>query len=91
MLQRVEELPPVVWLAGAAVLGVAFLCWHSFERAGDEDPQWLDPGQPPAQVGLPLVPGVHGCGSPMSCNDPLRGRAYADTLAAVHLSIGGEL
>lgn len=81
-----------MWLvAGVAVVGgIAFLTWHGYARDPDDE-QWLDPGQPPAQVALPLVPLAHGCGSPMSCNDAFRGRSYPDVMATLSAVVQGGM
>lgn len=78
---KIPEVP--VWIVGAiAVFGsLAFLTWHSYSR-DDDDETWLDPEQPPAMVAMPLIPGVHGVGSPMSCNTGFRSRCYPDVLAS---------
>lgn len=87
------EIRSVPGLVVALVIGlgcIGFLTWHSYARDPDDD-AWLDPGQPPAQVGLPLVPLAHGCGSPMSCNTGFRSRAYPDVLATAQAALRGEL
>lgn len=78
---KIPEVPVLVVLGVATFGGLWFLTWHRFAN-DDGDESWLDPGQPPAQVGLPLVPGVHGTSSPMSCNTGFRERCYPDVLAA---------
>jgi len=85
---KIPEVPILV-VAGVAVFGgLAFLTWHSFAN-DDADESWLDPGQPPAMVAMPLVPGVHGSASPMSCNEAFRGRCYPDVLASVVDAVKG--
>ncbi len=84
-----------MWIVGtAAVMGsLWFLTWHRY-ACDDADEAWLDPGQPPAQVTLPLVPAAHGVSSPMSCNSGFRSRCYPDVLATAKEVIsevmGGE-
>lgn len=79
-----------MWLvSGVIVVGcIGFLTWHSYAR-DPEDEAWLDPGQPPAQVALPLTP-AHGGGSPMSCNVGFRSRCYPDVLATTAAALRGE-
>ena len=87
---QVRQVPLTV-VAGLAVLGsVGFLAWHQFAR-DDNDEAWLDPGQPPAQMALPLVPLQHGCGSPMSCSQGFRSRGYPDTMATLSAVVAGEV
>ncbi len=82
---------PMWVVGGVAVLGcVGFLTWHSYARDPDDD-VWLDAGQPPAQVALPLVPLAHGAGSPMSCSTGFRSRCYPDVLATAQAALKGEL
>lgn len=85
---KITEVP--VWVVGLVVaLGaLGFLTWHSFATDPDDE-QWLDPGQPPAQVMLPLVPAQHGGGPPMSCNTGFRSRCYPDVLATAQMLLGG--
>lgn len=87
---KLPEVP--VWLLlGAAVFGgVWFLTWHSYAN-DDADEEWLDPGQPPAMVALPLTPGAHGTGTPMSCNTGFRSRCYPDVLATARAALGLEV
>lgn len=77
---KIPDVP--VWLVGAIAVfgGLWFLTWHGYSR-DDADESWLDPEQPPAMVAMPLIPGVHGSGSPMSCNQGFRSRCYPDVLA----------
>lgn len=77
-----------IWLvAGITVFGgIWFLSWHQFAN-DDADESWLDPGQPPQMVALPLAPGVHGTSSPMSCNVGFRSRCYPDLLATAKEAI----
>lgn len=86
---KIPEVP--VWAVGglAVMGGLWFLTWHSYAR-DDADDAWLDPGQPPAQVGLPLVPLAHGVASPMSCNTGFRSRCYPDLLATARQVLDGE-
>lgn len=85
---KIPEVP--VWVVGGLTLfgGLWFLTWHSYAR-DDEDEQWLDPGQPPAMVTLPLTPGAHGTASPMSCNAGFRSRCYPDILATAQEALRG--
>lgn len=46
--------PPYVWMALAAVVGMAVLIWHKFGQ-DETDTDWLDPGQPPMNVGVDFV------------------------------------
>lgn len=85
---KVPEIPMVVVGALAVFGGLWFLTWHAYAR-DDADEQWLDPGQPPAMATLPLVPGAHGTGNPMSCNQGFRSRCYPDLLAEARLMLGG--
>lgn len=87
---KITEAP--MWLIGGVVaLGaLGFLAWHSYAR-DDEDETWLDPGQPPAQVMLPLTPASHGSGSPMSCNTGFRSRCYPDVLATAEAVLKGAM
>ena len=72
---------PIQIVIGVALLAsLGFLVWHQY-ATDPEDDAWLDPGQPPAQVMLPLVPAAHGTASPMSCNTGFRSRCYPDLLA----------
>lgn len=87
---KIPEVPMWVF-GGVIVLGcLGFLTWHSYAR-DDDDERWLDPGQPAAQVALPLVGASHGCGSPMSCNTGFRSRCYPDVLAQASAMLSGEL
>lgn len=81
---------PPMWLLGGIVIlgGVTFLTWHSYSQDPDDE-AWLDPGQPPAAVAMPLAP-AHGTGSPMSCNQGFRSRCYPDVLATATALISGE-
>lgn len=88
-MDGINKVPALVVFGVAAFAGVWFLTWHRFAN-DDADTEWLDPGQPPAQVALPTVPGVHGSGSPMSCNDAFRGRCYPDVLASLSLAVQGD-
>lgn len=82
---------PMWLLGGLAVFGgIGFLTWHSFARDDDDD-AWLDPGQPPVQVALPLTPAAHGGGSPMSCTTGFRSRCYPDVLATASAVLKGEM
>lgn len=87
---RITAVP--MWLVGGvgvlACLG--FLTWHSYARDPDDE-VWLDPGQPPAQAALPLTPGAHGTGSPMSCNAGFRSRCYPDVLATASAMLKGAM
>lgn len=78
----------VAGVVGLACLG--FLTWHSYARDPDDE-AWLDPGQPPTMVALPLVPLAHGAGSPMSCNTGFRSRCYPDVLATAAAALKGAL
>lgn len=77
---KLPQLPMWIILGIALFGGVWFLSWHRWANDPDDE-AWLDPGQPPAQVMLPLVPAAHGTGSPMSCNTGFRSRCYPDVLA----------
>jgi hypothetical protein len=79
------------WLVGAVAVmaGLGYLTWHKFAN-DDSDEAWLDPGQPPAQVALPLV-SAHGSASPMSCNTGFRSRCYPDVLATAEAVLKGAL
>lgn len=82
---------PMQVVAGLALLGaVGFLTWHRY-ASDPEDDAWLDPCQPPAQVALPLAPGVHGSGSPMSCNVGFRSRCYPDVMASLAAAVSGSV
>lgn len=82
---------PIQIVAALGVLGaLGFLTWHRY-ACDPEDDAWLDPGQPPAQVALPLAPGVHGSGSPMSCNVGFRSRCYPDVMATLTAAVQGGL
>lgn len=85
----VRDVP--LWLVGgvAVLASLGFLTWHKFANDPDDD-AWLDPGQPPAQVALPLVP-AHGSASPMSCNTGFRSRCYPDVLATVEATVKGSI
>lgn len=85
---KITDTP--VWIVGFIVVmgALGFLTWHSYAR-DDDDEAWLDPGQPPAQVMLPLTPAAHGSGSPMSCGDAFRGRCYPDVLATAQAVLKG--
>jgi hypothetical protein len=87
-MPQIREVP--MWLLGGVVVlaGLGFLTWHGYARDPDDE-AWLDPGQPPAQVALGLVP-AHGAGSPMSCNTGFRSRCYPDVMAAASLMARGE-
>lgn len=87
---KITEMP--MWVLGfvAVMGGLGFLAWHSYAR-DDDDEAWLDPGQPPAQVALPLIPAGHGSGSPMSCNTGFRSRCYPDVLATAQAVLKGAL
>jgi hypothetical protein len=87
---KISEVP--MWVVGGVVVlgGLGFLAWHSYAR-DDDDEAWLDPGQPPAQVALPLVPLSHGNGSPMSCNGAFRSRCYPDVMATASAVLKGEV
>lgn len=86
----VRNMP--MWVIGgvAFMAALGYLTWHTYARDPDDD-QWLDPGQPPAMVALPLVPLAHGTGSPMSCNGGFRGRCYPDVLATAAAMVKGEI
>lgn len=86
---KITKVP--MWaVSGVIVLGcVGFLAWHSYAR-DPEDEAWLDPGQPPAQVALPLT-SAHGSGSPMACSTGFRSRCYPDTLATASAALRGEV
>lgn len=78
---------PIWIVAGVALFGgLWFLTWHRYAN-DDADESWLDPGQPPAQVALPLTPGAHGTASPMSCNTGFRSRCYPDVLATAQAAL----
>lgn len=85
---KIPEVPVAVVLALALFGGLWFLTWHKFAN-DDADEHWLDPGQPPQMVGLPLVPGAHGTSSPMSCNTGFRSRCYPDLLQVAGDAIRG--
>lgn len=87
---NIRDVP--MWVVGGVVVmgGLAFLAWHGYARDGDDE-QWLDPGQPPAQVTLPLVPLAHGSGSPMSCNQGFRSRCYPDVMATADAVMKGAM
>ena len=87
---KIAEVP--MWLLGGIVVfgGIGYLTWHSYARDPDDE-AWLDPGQPPAQVALPLTPASHGAGAPMSCNTGFRSRCYPDVLATASALLKGEL
>lgn len=84
---KIDSVPG--WLVGgvAVMAGLGFLTWHKFAN-DDSDEAWLDPGQPPAQVALPLV-SAHGGGSPMSCNGGFRSRCYPDVMASAEAVLKG--
>lgn len=86
---KITEVP--MWVLGfvAVMGGLGFLTWHGYAR-DDGDEAWLDPGQPPAQVALPLTP-AHGSGSPMSCTTAFRSRCYPDVLATAQAALKGAL
>lgn len=88
-MARVKNMPMLLLFGGALFGGLWFLTWHSYAR-DDDDLQWLDPGQPPAQVLLPLVPAQHGTYSPMSCNGAFRSRCYPDLLCTVRELLDGD-
>ena len=79
------------WLVGSAAVmaGLGYLTWHKYAN-DDSDEQWLDPGQPPSQVALPLV-SAHGSASPMSCNQGFRSRCYPDLLATAQAVLKGAM
>lgn len=89
-MSGIRDVP--MWLVAGlvAMAGLGFLTWHTYARNPDDE-QWLDPGQPPAQVALPLVPLAHGTGSPMSCNVGFRSRCYPDAMAAASAVLKGEI
>jgi hypothetical protein len=79
------------WIIGTvvALMGLWFLTWHAYAR-DEEDDAWLDPGQPPVALAMPLAPAAHGGGTPMSCNDAFRSRCYPDTLqVCLQALVGG--
>ena len=81
---------PMWIVAGVAVMAsLGFLTWHKFTN-DDSDEAWLDPGQPPAQAALPLVP-AHGTCSPMSCNTGFRSRMYPDVMATLSATVQGAI
>lgn len=83
------ELGPVLLLAAALFGGLWFLAWHSYAR-DEDDQEWLDPGQPPAQVAMMLVPGQHGSGRQVDCATGFRSRCYPDLLQTARAAIGLE-
>lgn len=87
---KIPEVPVFVVAVLALGGGLWFLTWHSYAR-DDADEQWLDPGQPPAMVALPLTPGAHGTASPMSCNQGFRSRCYPDLLATAQEALRGVM
>lgn len=59
---------PIVLVAVATFIGVAFVVWHSWV-AKEDDGDWTDPQQPEQNVDIPYMrPGV--------CTTPFRGRRY---------------
>ena len=94
-LARVRSVPPPVWVAAAAAVGLLFLVWHQY-ASDDTDTDWTTPKetQPPDVVGLsptdPPVPPTHGAGRPMECTPGVRAVSYPATLEESPLSwIGG--
>lgn len=89
-------------LTGVAVAGaLAVLAWNEWVRDDDDEfwashPAWLDPHQPPDQVGAPIPakppcgPGGGSCGRPMDAGGAMRTRAYPASLADASFSIIGE-
>ena len=67
------------------------LAWHRYAQ-DDDDTDWTRAKETPApvMVSLPVVPGQHGAGSPMSCNVGFRSRAYPGSLAAADFSVIGD-
>jgi len=89
-------------LTGVALAGaVAVLAWNQWVRDDDDKrwtthPEWLNPHQPPDQVGAPIPcrppcgPGGGSSGRPMDSGDAMRTRAYPGSLAEASFSIIGE-
>lgn len=50
-VKAAASAPPYVWMALAVVVAGAVLIWHKFGQ-DPEDTNWLDPGQPPINVGV---------------------------------------
>lgn len=86
-MNKLREVPPVGWIALAAVAGVAFLSWHHFASSTDiDDTSWTDPQQPPLNVPIPTGaarrPGEHA--------PAFRSRNYPPSLLASPTSIVGS-
>jgi hypothetical protein len=91
MIGKLRQIPPVGWIALAALAGVVFLCWHAYAR-DDTDGDWTRPKetQAPPVAPFPLVPAQHGTGAPMACNPGFKARGYAPTLVDADVSIIGD-
>lgn len=87
MIDKVKDVPPLAWMAAAAVLGLGALAWHRY-ATDDADADWTTgkESQPPTAAQFP-VPGQHGSGQQMACSPAFRGRSYAGSLASADFSV----
>lgn len=80
MMGKLRQIPPVGWIALAALAGVVFLCWHAYAR-DDDDTDWTTPKETQAPAVVPFPPPVPP--------EP-RKRCWPDTLTSADASVIGE-
>lgn len=91
MIAKLKAVPPLAWLGLVLVAGLGVLAWHRY-ALDDQDTDWTGAKETPAPLmaALPLTPGQHGSGTPMSCNTGFRSRSYPVSLTASESSVIGE-
>lgn len=92
---KLRSIPPAMWVAAVAVVGLVFLVWHQYVL-DDEDKDWTTPKETPAPANAPIplgteFPGTHSTGRQMAAGPGFRSRSYPATLADANFSIIGEI